>query len=163
MYVFTMTFHAYERAGPGYILYIHILKIIIYIELIEQKLQVLEEELEEKTARAPLSTKKDVAGRLRRGSLVGPTKKGQEDQRKTSSELTIVGQLLLEKLPSPKTSGDDKDGMGTYLSVVVKFVSSMSQLEQYMDGIQDVLVLQDAAARKFKSRKNLKSEYVLII
>ena len=125
--------------------------------------QTLEEELEEKAVRSPLSTtKRDATERLRRTSLVGPAKK--EGDWKMSNELTIIGHLLLEKLP-PASCGADGRGSshamaGMYLGVIVKFVSAMSQLEEYIDGLRDVLVLEDiAASRKLNSRKNLKSEY----
>ena len=119
--------------------------------------QMLGEELEEKAAKTPQSSKKDLTERIRRGSLVGPAKKTQVDERKSSSDVTIIGQLLLDKRPSVDRGTSVLSG--TYLDFIVSFVGGMSQLEQYMDGMQDVLMLDNStAARKLKSRKNLKSE-----
>ena len=119
--------------------------------------QLLVEELEEKAAKNPQSSKKDLTERIRRGSLVGPAKKTHVDERKSSCEITVIGQLLLEKRPSVDRGTSFLSG--TYLDFIVSFVGSMSQLEQYMDGMQDVLLDNSRAARKLKSRKNLKSEW----
>ena len=140
----------------------------IYIETLSDVAttiaQTLEEELEEKAARSPLSsTKRDATERLRRTSLVGPAKK-DSDLKMTSNELTIIGHLLLEKLPAAScgVEGPSHAMAGMYLGVVVTFVCAMSHLEEYIDGMRDVLVLEDiAASRKLNGRRNLKSKSFL--